>query len=50
MRLTNKRIRQINYVQDIEDDIYSKEYREDLIDSDSISAAEAGFMQGYEET
>ncbi|MFH1641874.1 MAG: hypothetical protein ABIC04_03160 [Nanoarchaeota archaeon] len=29
-----------------DDDIYSDEVREDLMDSDGISAAEEGFMEG----
>lgn len=47
MRVFNKKIRNPDF---ISDDIYSKKYRDDLVDSDGISAAEAGFMQGYEET
>ncbi len=30
------------------DDLYSSEVREDLLESDSISAEEQAFMEGYE--
>ncbi len=32
-----------------EEDVYSEEGRDHLVDDDEISAREAAFMQGYEE-
>lgn len=32
-----------------EDNVYNKEGREELVDSEELSPEEAGFMQGYEE-
>lgn len=32
-----------------EENVYGEEAREDLIDSDEISAEEEGFMSGYDE-
>jgi len=33
----------------MEEDVYTIEGREDLLDSDEINDWEAGFMEGYEE-
>jgi hypothetical protein len=33
-----------------DDDIYNKEDREDQLDDDEISPAEAGFIEGYQDT
>jgi len=33
----------------IENDIYSEESRDELIENDEIDSSEAGFMKGYEE-
>ena len=35
------------YPEENEEDIYTKEGEEDLMDDDSIDLAEAGFMRGY---
>ncbi len=32
-----------------EDDIYSEESRDDLVENDELKPNEAGFMQGYED-
>ncbi|MGM5485458.1 MAG: hypothetical protein ACQEP1_06330 [Nanobdellota archaeon] len=32
-----------------EDNVYSENAREDLVDGDEISAEEEGFMKGYDE-
>jgi len=35
--------------ENLEEDIYQEEFREQLVEDDAISDAEEGFMQGYEE-
>jgi hypothetical protein len=34
---------------EFEEDIYSEDYREELVDNDEVSAEEEAFMRGYEE-
>ena len=45
------KIKRIKKVEDdwIDDDIYSDEFRELLIEDDAISAEEEAFMRGWEE-
>ena len=33
---------------ELDEDIYNKDFREELMDNDEITPAEEGFMQGYE--
>lgn len=44
------RIIKDNYDDDLEDDIYSEDCREELIDNDEIDDFEEAFMRGYEES
>lgn len=35
--------------QEIDEDIYSEQYRDELVDNDEMSVEEDAFMRGYEE-
>ena len=40
--------RKLNWEKEFEEDIYEEEFREQMVEDDSITDAEEGFMLGYE--
>ncbi|MBS3140579.1 hypothetical protein J4405_00370 [Candidatus Woesearchaeota archaeon] len=41
--------RKLNWEKEFEEDIYEENFREQMVEDDSITDAEEGFMLGYEE-